>query len=290
MARFDLSNRAGERVDRLSKGNQQKVQFLAAILHRPRAVRRTSHRGCPALIGPGAAERKQRPGTVVVIVVIGTMLLGLFTGFGYVFVAITAEKTQRTTESLLSIFSPQEWIDGKIAGLTGVVLVSLINYLAAWFLWQAVSWRFFGGSVALPSGLGSLDLVWSCLFAAAGFAFWFTLFALVAATIDDPNSSGRSALMFLPFIPLGVVFAGLDTPDAGWMRTLALLPGVSPSAMPVRILRGDPAAWEIALSFGLLLAGALALRWAAGRVFGASMLMTGKEPGLREIWRWLREK
>lgn len=111
----------------------------------------------------------------------------------------------------------------------------------------------------------------------------------MAATIDVPDSSGRSALMFLPFIPLGVVFAGLDTPDAGWMRTLALLPGVSPSAMPVRILRGDPAAWEIALSFGLLPAGALALPWAAGRVFGASMLMTGKEPGLREIWRWLRE-
>jgi ABC-type Na+ efflux pump permease subunit len=220
LARFDLSNRAGERVDRLSNGNQQKVQFLAAILHRPRAVRRTSHRGCPALIGPGAAERKQRPGTVVVIVVIGAMLLGLFTGFGYVFVAITAEKTQRTTESLLSILSPQEWIDGKIAGLTGVVLVSLLNYLAAWFLWQAVAWRFCGGSVALPSGLGGLDLVWGCLFAAAGFAFWFTLFAL---------------------------------------------------------------------SFGLLPAGALALRWAAGRVFGASMLMTGKEPGLREIWRWLRE-
>jgi len=36
LMRFDLGDRAGERVDRLSKGNQQKVQFLAAILHRPR--------------------------------------------------------------------------------------------------------------------------------------------------------------------------------------------------------------------------------------------------------------
>lgn len=34
--RFGLSDRAGERIDRLSKGNQQKVQFLAATLHRPR--------------------------------------------------------------------------------------------------------------------------------------------------------------------------------------------------------------------------------------------------------------
>lgn len=36
LARFGLADRAQERVDRLSKGNQQKVQFLAAILHRPR--------------------------------------------------------------------------------------------------------------------------------------------------------------------------------------------------------------------------------------------------------------
>ncbi len=36
LERFGLGDRAAERVDRLSKGNQQKVQFLAAILHRPR--------------------------------------------------------------------------------------------------------------------------------------------------------------------------------------------------------------------------------------------------------------
>ena len=35
------------------------------------------------------------------------------------------------------------------------------------------------------------------LFAMLGFGFWFTLFALVAATINDPNSSSRSSLMFL---------------------------------------------------------------------------------------------
>ena len=36
LERFGLGDRAKERVDRLSKGNQQKVQFLAAVLHRPR--------------------------------------------------------------------------------------------------------------------------------------------------------------------------------------------------------------------------------------------------------------
>ncbi|MBE0564526.1 MAG: ATP-binding cassette domain-containing protein [Krumholzibacteria bacterium] len=38
LERFGLGERLGERVDRLSKGNQQKVQFLAAVLHRPRVA------------------------------------------------------------------------------------------------------------------------------------------------------------------------------------------------------------------------------------------------------------
>jgi len=285
------SDRSWQDLLRMQVGALAKQQELQRLNLAPDvlAALNTPHEITTVLVGADPGTTGERPDVLVVVFVVGVMLLGLFTGFGYVFVAITAEKTQRTTESLLSVLSPQEWIDGKILGLTGVVLVTLISYLVAWFLFQIVYWRFFGGSFSLPGGVGGMDLALSLLFAAGGFAFWFTLFALVAATINDPNTSSRGAMMFVPFIPLSLVFAGLDTPDAGWMRTLSLIPGVSPSAMPLRILRGDPAAWEIVLSLVLLLAGAALLRWAAGRVFGVSMLMTGKEPGLREVWRWLRE-
>jgi len=36
LARLELADRAGEKLAALSKGNQQKVQFAAAVLHRPR--------------------------------------------------------------------------------------------------------------------------------------------------------------------------------------------------------------------------------------------------------------
>jgi ABC-2 type transport system ATP-binding protein len=35
LARFDLADREGEKLEALSKGNQQKVQFVSAVLHRP---------------------------------------------------------------------------------------------------------------------------------------------------------------------------------------------------------------------------------------------------------------
>jgi len=38
LARFDLTTRANEKVSALSKGNQQKIQLISALLHRPRCV------------------------------------------------------------------------------------------------------------------------------------------------------------------------------------------------------------------------------------------------------------
>ena len=38
LARFGLADREHERLEALSKGNQQKVQFASAILHRPRVA------------------------------------------------------------------------------------------------------------------------------------------------------------------------------------------------------------------------------------------------------------
>jgi ABC-2 type transport system ATP-binding protein len=38
LERFDLADRAGDRVQDLSKGMQQKIQFIAAVLHEPEIV------------------------------------------------------------------------------------------------------------------------------------------------------------------------------------------------------------------------------------------------------------
>lgn len=236
---------------------------------------------------PAGLAGRSSPAATLLIVIL--MMMGLFVGFSYVFVAITGEKTQRTTESLLSALHPQEWIDGKIVGLTGVVLVNLASAVLGYLLWSVVGRLFFGHELETSFGMPPLALAVSVVLAALGFFFWFTFFAMIAATIDDPNSSARSSFMFLPFLPMSLVFGGIDAADALWMRVLAVVPGISPIAMPARLMRGEPAWWEIALAIVLLALAAWWFRRAAGRIFGTSMLMTGKEPNFREVWRWLRE-
>lgn len=237
-----------------------------------------------------AEDSGSRADTTTALILVGTMLLGLFLGFSYVFVAITSEKTQHTTESVLSAITPQQWIDGKIVGLTLVVAVNVFSYVLGYLIYKAVAAVFLGASLGLPSAVGNpVAFVGLVLFALLGFGFWFTFFALVAATISDPNTSGRSTLMFLPLLPNGLILIGMDEPDALWMRLASLLPGTSQTAMSVRLLRGDPSAIEIVVSLALLALMVAVFRRLAGRVFGISMLMTGKEPSWREVWRWLRE-
>jgi ABC-2 type transport system permease protein len=93
----------------------------------------------------------------------------------------------------------------------------------------------------------------------------------------------------LPGAALSVGFLGLVGDVDGWLfRTFALFPLTSPSAMPVRMLAGTVATWEVLLAFVLLVVSVLLARRAAGRVFAFAIHMTGKEPSWREIGRWLR--
>ncbi|MBM4130100.1 ABC transporter permease, partial [bacterium] len=160
-----------------------------------------------------------------VAILVGLMLLGIFLGNSYLFVAITGEKSQRITEQIMAIISPQSWIDGKILGLALLSLVHVAFNALGYVLYRAVCVVVWGEKLGLPTLLADpLLLAASLSLALAGFYLWFCFFGLVAATISDPNSSSRSTFLFLPFLPLGAAFAGLGNPDAAWIKALALLP------------------------------------------------------------------
>ncbi len=225
-----------------------------------------------------------------VAILVGLMLIGVLLGNSYLFIAITGEKTQRITEQILTAIRPQDWIDGKILGLALLALVHVLSYVVAYMLYRAACVVIWKEGLGLPPLLDDPLTFLTCLvLILLGFYFWFCFYGLVASTISDPNNSSRSSLLMLPFVPLGVAFVGLQHPDAFWMKLLGLLPVSSPTVLPVRMVLGETAWWEIPLALVLLAAGIWALRRAAGIVFGLGMLMFGKEPGPREMWRWLRE-
>jgi ABC-2 type transport system permease protein len=220
---------------------------------------------------------------------ISLVLIGVLTGINYLFAGVTGEKQLRVTEQVVAAISPQTWIDGKILGLSAMVLVAVLN-LGGGALLAVLASRLFGASIPIPLAMIHPILLLQFLtMAMLGFLLWFTFLAAIAATINDPQTSARNVVMFLPALPLSIAFSALNNPDTWLMKLLGVLPFTSPAVMPARLVLTDVAWWEFLTAIVLLLGAIWLLRRAAGKIFGVGMLMYGKEPSWREVWRWVRE-
>lgn len=217
----------------------------------------------------------------------GIMLMTVFTSMALLLTGITGEKQLRVTESITAIIRPQAWIDGKILGICAYALTSIGNMIVGGALLALVArvvWDF-----SLPEAVVRPGVILALVvYAVLGLLLWNAFFAAFASTIDDPNTSARSAVMFVPMIPVGLAVAVLRDPEHITSRLLAGFPLTSASAMPARMILSDPGALEIAASIALLVATIWLVRRLAGRIFEVGMLMYGKEPSLREMWRWAR--
>jgi ABC-2 type transport system permease protein len=221
--------------------------------------------------------------------VVGLTTLGVFLGMASFFSGITGEKQLRVTEQVVAAISPQTWIDGKLLGLTAAAFGSLLSYGVALCMFLGLL-RLAGVEYTMPvAAIRPGNLLVFAILAVLGIFFWNCFFAAVAVTINDPNSSSRASLMFLPVLFVGMGFPGLQTPDSPVMRVLALMPGTSSTVLTARIVLSEVQPWEAMLSVTFLIAAINLLRRAAGKIFAAGIMLTGKELTFREVWQCLRE-
>lgn len=221
-------------------------------------------------------------------VFIGLMLIGVFIGLAYQFVAITGEKQLRITEVIVSAIKPQTWIDGKILGISFLSLVTLITYTLTSIIFIYVS-SLFGSGWSLPLVIVNPVLIFLLfLFSLSGFFFWNTFFSAIAATINDPNTSARGSLIMVPAIPVALGFLALGDPDSLAMKILSVFPLTSAPVISARLVLTEVSYLEIISALALLLLSIFYLRKAAGKIFSLSILLYGKEPSWKEITKWIK--
>jgi ABC-2 type transport system permease protein len=151
---------------------------------------------------------------------------------------------------------------------------------------------------ALAQGRWDLDLAGAgagtalliALFGLLGFLMWLAFLGAVAATVDDPNTSTRGPLLFLPALFSSSALLVVRNPDSLFARVLALLPITSPAVMPARLALTSVGWWEVTLALAFLGASIWFLRRAAGKIFAVAMMLYGKEPSWSEMRRWLEEE
>jgi ABC-2 type transport system permease protein len=223
---------------------------------------------------------------LVAFCILGATLLTSWIGLAYMLTGITGEKQQRVTEQIVSAIRPQMWIDGKLLGITGAAIGSLAFILVSGVI-AVLAALLLGYELPIPAAIRRWDLIPAfAFFYVAGVLFWNCFYAGVAAVINDPNTSSRTSLLFLPMLPLFAAGLVASQPDGAMMRTLSILPGTSVTAMPMRLVLGEVSTLELMLSIALLLVGVAALRWVAGRVFAAGIMLYGKEPSWLDMAKW----
>jgi ABC-2 type transport system permease protein len=274
-----LHDRLGELVrrERLVESGLSSAQLETILAAAIVSVRFTD----PERQRAGTAER------MVAGIFIGLVIMSVFTSMAYLLTGSTGEKPLRVTESITAIIPPQAWIDGKIIGIGAYSLATIGNMILGSVLLLIVArlnWNIPIPPIIVRPGVILLLIVFSAL----AVAMWNAAFAAFASTIDDPNTSTRSTVMFLPFIPVAMSVSVLRDPDHLASRVLSIFPLTSPSAMPIRLILSNPGVIEIGLAILLLGATVWLFRRLAGRIFEVGMLMYGKEPSFREMWRWAR--
>ncbi len=127
-----------------------------------------------------------------------------------------------------------------------------------------------------------------------GYLLYSALFAAVGAAVDSETDTQQ----FMLPITLPLIFAYMmsffivlnpEGPASFW---LSIIPLTSPVVMMVRLAIGFESGdvWQLYLSMALLILGFLGAAWVAARIYRTGILMYGKKPTYRELWKWLTYK
>ncbi len=211
------------------------------------------------------------------------MLVAVMTAGQQLMTSTIEEKSSRVVELLLAAVSPTQLMAGKILGQLAVGSLTLILYGGL-------------GMLALASfaALGLLD-PWLLLYLAIFFLIAFMVLASLMAAIGAAVNELREAQALLTPVVLVVMLPMMlwlpisRDPNSTLATVLSLLPPVNPFVMILRLTSSaPPPGWQVWLSIGIGVASVFAAMWFAGKVFRIGLLMHGKPPNLRTLWRWMR--
>ena len=147
-----------------------------------------------------------------------------------------------------------------------------------------------------PDGTGGVNwpLIISCFifYFLGGYLFYAALFAAVGSTVNEDPQDAQS-LMFPITMPLVlaiiIMINAIVHPEGTLAIWSSIIPFFSPVVMMARIPFGVPgtvAWWELGLSMSLLVAGFIFTTWLSGKIYRTGILMYGKKPTWKEMWKW----
>ena len=123
-----------------------------------------------------------------------------------------------------------------------------------------------------------------------GYFLYSSFYAAIGAAVDNQTDSQQFLIPIIMPLMLSVYvgfFSVINDPHGTVAVVFSMIPLTSPIVMLMRIPFGVPL-WQIAISVTLLFATFFAVVWFAAKIYRVGILMYGKKPSWKELYRWLK--
>lgn len=225
--------------------------------------------------------------------------------------SVSEEKSNRIVELMVSSVKPFQLMMGKIIGIglvgvfqvliwaviiasvmaiggtmTGVAMFGSGNMTAMQGADMDAGMKIF----AIISQLPLLEIIsLFVLYFVGGYLLYASILAALGASVNDQQDTGQMMMpvMIVMVFAFYVGFYSSMNPDGPMAFWCSFVPFTSPIVMMVRIPFGVPLYQEI-ISVALLYATAIALTYLGSRIYRIGILMYGKKPSFKEIFKWLK--
>jgi len=128
-----------------------------------------------------------------------------------------------------------------------------------------------------------------------GYLLYSAMFAAIGSAVDSETDVQQFMLpVTLPLVAAYIisifVIQNPEGPAAFWF---SIIPFTSPIVMMTRLAvgigDGGIPYWEVGLSMGILIITFFIIVWLAAKIYDVGILMYGKKPSLKELYKWLKQ-
>ena len=250
--------------------------------------------------------------TIVSMVFTLIIYMFIFVYGAMVMQGVLEEKTNRIVEVMVSSIKPFQFMMGKIIGigLVGLtqfflwaVLVLIINVIAGVALvMPQINPEMINAAMTAPElsktqeiigSLSSINVaeIVSCfiIFFIGGYLIYASLFAAIGSMVNSQEDT-QQFMLPVTLLILFAFYAGfysINNPNGPLAFWASMIPFSSPIVMITR-LPFDVPLWEILLSIAILFITVFLMVKLSAKIYRTGILMYGKKPNMKEIWKWLR--
>jgi ABC-2 type transport system permease protein len=125
-----------------------------------------------------------------------------------------------------------------------------------------------------------------------GYLLYSALYAAIGAAVDSETDTQQFMMPIMIPLMLGVyvgAFSVVNDPHGPVATIFSMIPLTSPIVMLMRIPFDVPG-WQIAVSVALLVASFIFTVWFAAKIYRVGILMYGKKPTFKDLYKWMRYK